>query len=193
MVRVSGKIRRLLIDAGLVSSDDWASARATGQPVVDVLLERGGLDEGRLYEILGEASGFPPLDLTRVKPSRDAVEALPPETCLEHCVLPIAMAGNTLTVAVSDPFDVLLLDDLNILTRCRVRPVVSHPAAIRSAISLLFNTGQARGSGSPRRGEQRRHHDRRGREHRDQRHRWRRCSRGQARELDALAWAARQG
>jgi len=67
MVRVSGKIRRLLIDAGVVTSEDWTSARGTGQPVVDVLLERGALEENRLYEILGGASGFPPVDLNRGK------------------------------------------------------------------------------------------------------------------------------
>ena len=139
MVRVSGKIRRLLIDAGVVTADDWTAARGSGQPVVDVLLERGKIEEKRLYEILGEASGFPPVDLTRIQPDPLAVQALPPETCTEHCVLPIAIAGTNLTIAVSDPFDVLLLDDLNILSKCRVRPVVSHPAAIRQALSILFN------------------------------------------------------
>jgi len=139
MVRVSGKIRRLLIDAGVVSSEDWSAARGTGQPVVDVLLDRGTLVEERLYEILGEASGFPPVDLTRIQPDPKAVESLPQDVCMEHCVLPVAIAGGNLTIAVSDPFDVLLLDDLNILSRCRVRPVVSHPAAIRQALSILFN------------------------------------------------------
>ena len=139
MVRVSGKIRRLLVDAGVVTAEDWSAARGTGQPVVDVLLERGSLDEERLYEILGQASGFPPVDLTRVQPDPEAIEALPQETCQEHCVLPLAIVGGNLTIAVSDPFDVLLLDDLNILSKCKVRPVVSHPAAIRQALSVLFN------------------------------------------------------
>jgi type IV pilus assembly protein PilB len=138
MVRITGKIRRLLIDAGLVSAEDWASARETGQPVVDVLLERGLLDENRLYELLATASGFPPVDMTRVRPDPLAVQALPQETCIENLVLPIVRNGNCLTVAISDPFDVLLLDDLNILSNCRVRPVVSHTAAIKAALATVF-------------------------------------------------------
>ena len=133
MVRVSGKIGRLLIDAGLVSADDFTSARETGRPVVDVLLERGTVEEERLFEILGLTSGLPPVDLTRIKPDPQAVEALPQEMCTEHCVLPIARNGDNLTVAISDPFDVLLLDDLNLHSHCRVRPVLSYPAAIRRA------------------------------------------------------------
>jgi type IV pilus assembly protein PilB len=139
VVRVSGKIRRLLIDAGLVSAEDFAAARDTGRPVVDVLLERGTVGEERLFEILGLTSNLPPVDLTRVKPDPQAVEALPQEMCVEHCVLPIARNGDNLTVAISDPFDVLLLDDLNLHSHCRVRPVLSYPAAIRRAQSQVFD------------------------------------------------------
>ena len=139
MVRVSGKIRRLLVDAGLVSADDWSAARETGQPVVDVLLDRGQIDETRMFELLGATSGIPPVDLSRLKPDPQAVESLPPEICAEHCVVPLARNGDNLTVAISDPFDVLLLDDLNILSRCRVRPVLSHPGAIRRALSSIHD------------------------------------------------------
>ena len=142
MVRVSGKIRSILVDAGLVKQEDWNAARDTGKPVVDVLLERNLVSEERLYEVLGLTSGLAPVDLTRVKPDPQAVEALPQETCLEHCVLPIARNGDNLTVVVSDPFDVLLLDDLNLLSRCRVRPLLSYPAAIRRAQEQVFNRDQ---------------------------------------------------
>ena len=53
-------------------------------------------------------------------------------------MLPIARNGDNLTVAVSDPFDVLLLDDLNILSSCKVRPVVAHPGAIRSSLASIY-------------------------------------------------------
>jgi len=142
MVRVSGKIRSMLVDAGLVKQEDWNAARDTGKPVVDVLLERNLVSEERLFEVLGLTSGLPPVDLTRVKPDPQAVEALPQETCVEHCVLPIARNGDNLTVVVSDPFDVLLLDDLNLLSKCRVRPVLSYPAAIKRAQEQVYNRDQ---------------------------------------------------
>jgi type IV pilus assembly protein PilB len=142
MVRVSGKIRSILVDAGLVKQEDWNAARDTGKPVVDVLLERSIVSEERLFEVLGLTSGLAPIDLTRVKPDPQAVEALPQETCLEHCVLPIARNGENLTVVISDPFDVLLLDDLNLLSKCRVRPVLSYPAAIERAQEQVYNRDQ---------------------------------------------------
>ncbi len=142
MVRVSGKIRSILVEAGLVTQDDWNSARESGKPPVDVLLERGTVTEERLFEVLALTSGLVPVDLTRVKPDPQAIEALPQEMCTENCVLPLARNGDNLTVVISDPFDVLLLDDLNLKARCRVRPVLSYPAAIRRAQEQVFNRDQ---------------------------------------------------
>lgn len=142
MVRTSGKIRRLLIDAGLVSSEAWNAARASGRPIVDDLLRSAAIGESRLYATLGLAAGIAPLDVSRVRPDPAAVESLPKETCLEHLVLPIARNGDQLTLAVSDPFDLLLLDDLNMLSGCKVRPMLSHPAAIKQALEAVFDNGR---------------------------------------------------
>jgi type IV pilus assembly protein PilB len=141
MVRISGKIRRLLVDAGLVSDEDWIAARERGGQPVATLLSQGILDETALLETLGSAAGVSPIDMSRVRPDPNAIASLPQETCLEHGILPIARNGDILTIAVSDPFDVLLLDDLKRLTRCNVRPVLSHPAAIKTASDVLFDTG----------------------------------------------------
>jgi type IV pilus assembly protein PilB len=143
MAKSSGKIRRLLVDAGLVSGEDWDEAARGDRPAVATLLENHKLQEEAYFEVMGLGSGIAPLDLMRVKPDPSAVEALPPEACTEHGVMPIAKTGDVLSVAVSDPFDVLLLDDLNILSGCRVRPLLSHPKAIKEALERLFDRGKA--------------------------------------------------
>ncbi len=140
MVRVSGKIRRLLVDGGLVSEGDWSAARERGGSPVANLVGQGLLLEDALFEALGMAAGIPPVDLSQVKPDPRAVEALPQELCREHGILPLTKNGNVLTIAVSDPFDVLLLDDLKRLSRCQVRPVLSHPGAIHAASEAFFDS-----------------------------------------------------
>ena len=140
MVRITGKIRRLLVDAGLVNEQDWKAAREKGGQPVATLLSQGLLSEDALLETLGQAAGVPPVDLSRIKPDPSALACLPLELCQEHGILPISKNGAILTIAVSDPFDVLLLDDLRRLSNCQVRPVLSHPAAIRQASDSAFNT-----------------------------------------------------
>jgi len=143
MVRVSGKIRRILLDQGLVSPESWASAVETGLPVIEVLLDSEGLVGSRFLGAVGAISGVAPVDLSQCTPDVRAIESLTPEVCAQMCVVPLARNGNNLTVAVSDPFDVLLFDDLSLLSGCRVRPVLSHPGAIRAFLEGVADDGSA--------------------------------------------------
>jgi type IV pilus assembly protein PilB len=141
MVRVSGKIRRLLVDAGLVSEADWNLARDKGGNVLDRLLAAGTVPETHLLDVLARASGIPPVDLGHASPDPAAIQSLPQETCLEHQVLPITKNGDLLTIAVSDPFDVLLIDDLKRRTGCQIRQVLASPPSLTRVLERAFQAG----------------------------------------------------
>jgi type IV pilus assembly protein PilB len=140
MSRISGKIRRVLVDAGLVSEHDWGQARDKGGNVIETLLSNESIKESAFFEAIGRASGAAPVDLTRMTPDPSAVACLNQETCLEYGVLPISKNGDVLTVCVVDPFDVLLIDDLKRRAGCSIRQVVSHPASLKRALERQFQT-----------------------------------------------------
>ncbi len=142
MVRSIHKIKDLLCEAGLVSAEEWAAAKGQGKNVVDALLARGILSETALMEVLGRASGVPPVDLTHVTPDPAALDCIPQESCREWGVLPLTRNGDVLTIATSDPFHVVLLDDLRRMTNCHVRTVYVHGAMIKVAIENVFQTGR---------------------------------------------------
>ena len=129
------------LDAGVVAEADWSSVKDSGASPLEALVERGRLGEGALLEALGRASSVPPVDLSRAHPDKAALEALSQETCLEFGVLPLSKNGEVLTVAIGDPFAVLLLDDLRRRCGCHVRHVLSHPLAIKRAQEKAFQTG----------------------------------------------------
>jgi len=141
MVRVSGKIRRLLVDAGLITESDWNIARDKGGNVLDRLLAAGTVPENQLLEVLARASGVAPVDLGHASPDAQALGALPQDTCLEHSILPLSKNGDLLTIAVSDPFDVLLIDDLKRRTGCQIRQVLSSPPALVKALERAYQAG----------------------------------------------------
>ena len=142
MVRRSSKIRSLLIDEGLVSQDVWDSAIALGSEVVGTLISRGDVDERALMDVLGRAAGVAPVDLGRCTPDPTAIECLPEATCQENGVLPLSKNGDILTIAVSDPFDVLLFDDLKRRTGCQIRTVFAHSGMLRGALERVFQTSK---------------------------------------------------
>ena len=140
MVKISSKIRRILVDAGLVTVEDWRAATSEGGQPVTMLLSKGLLSEEDFLGTLGRAAGVTPVDLTRIKPDRSALEILGQDVCGQHGILPLTKNGDILTIAIADPFDVLLLDDLRRMSRCHVRPVLSHPAAIKTATDSIYDT-----------------------------------------------------
>ncbi len=141
MSRISGKIRRVLVDAGLVSENEWSFARDKGGNVIETLLSNETIKEAAFFEAIGRASGAAPVDLTRLTPDPAAVACLPQDVCLEYGVLPISKNGDVLTICVVDPFDVLLIDDLKRRAGCSIRQVVSHPGPLKRALEKTFQTG----------------------------------------------------
>ncbi|MBN2405004.1 MAG: Flp pilus assembly complex ATPase component TadA [Coriobacteriia bacterium] len=97
------------------------------------------VEERDLIGALSEKVGLCPIDLDKVKVEEGTLEVLPQELARLYGVLPIAVIGNVLTLAVSDPFDVVNLDDVGIVTHCDLRPVVSTGPAIARAIERAYN------------------------------------------------------
>ena len=142
MVQVPVKIKRLLLDSGLVSEENWTHAKSQGPNILENLLENGGLHPRSLIEAMSRSSNAPPVDLERVKPDSSALECVTQETCVENRILPLTINGEVLTLAVCDPFDVLLLDDLRRRTGCEVRQLVTDPISMSKALESVFQTGR---------------------------------------------------
>ena len=142
MVAVTAKVKGLLIDEGLITEQSWRDALAADGDPIEALLIEAGLPEAALMEVLGRAAGIPPVDLRRVELDVATIETVDPELCKERGFIPIARNGDVLTIAVSDPFDVLLFDDLKRMTQCHVRPVFSHRPMVMAALSGQLDSGQ---------------------------------------------------
>ncbi|MBL4770124.1 MAG: Flp pilus assembly complex ATPase component TadA [Planctomycetes bacterium] len=143
MIGVSAKVKRLLLNEGLVSEEEWSEAVAKGGDLIGVLMEDGILEEDSLMEVFGRSAGVPPVNLLEVIPDPQALAAIDKDTCKEHLILPLSKNGDVLTVAVADPFDVILFDDLKRMTGCQVRAMFAHKAMLVRALDLAYDQGAA--------------------------------------------------
>jgi type IV pilus assembly protein PilB len=75
------------------------------------------------------------VDLTEYPVDASAVALVPDGICRRHVVLPIGTENGRLLIAMSDPANVLALDDIRSLTGREVRPVVATKADILLAIN----------------------------------------------------------
>src|SRR5579859_4793423 len=81
---------------------------------------------------------FETVDLNLVKPEPDAMALAPGEFALKNQILPMALDGETLVVAMGSVEALPAVDDLGILIGRPVSPVLGDPLLIREKIEEFF-------------------------------------------------------
>jgi type IV pilus assembly protein PilB len=108
----------------------------------ETLVAKNLLDERTLIGWIAEDMNIAPVDLDRVRPTGEALETLPQDSARYYGVFPVSRVGNVLTLALANPLDVLKLDDVELVTKCDIRPVVSTDTAIKRAIDRYYNANE---------------------------------------------------
>lgn len=117
-------------------------AESEGQSLTAVLIETKSVSEEDLLVTLAQETNLPPVNVTKLSPDEGVLQILPENLANYYQVIPITKIGNMLTLAVSNPFDILKLDDIQIVTGCTVRPVLSTDVSIKEAIPEIYNKGR---------------------------------------------------
>ncbi len=109
-------------------------------------VDGGLIDELTLIGLVSEDSGWPCLDLDKIKVDQTAlgelnggVEIISEEVAKYHTILPLAKVGEYLTLAVANPYDVVMVDNLKLQLKKQILPVVSSERAINKAIEVSYH------------------------------------------------------
>ncbi|MBX5470730.1 MAG: Flp pilus assembly complex ATPase component TadA [Thermoleophilaceae bacterium] len=112
-------------------------ARTSGRTPEQVLLEAGALTSDQLARATAERFGLDHVDLTLYRPDLGALNLVSAQAARRYNAVPIGFDGGTLLVAMADPSNVLALDDLKLLTKHEIRPVVASSEDIQSLIGRM--------------------------------------------------------
>ncbi|GAA2578110.1 type IV-A pilus assembly ATPase PilB [Dactylosporangium fulvum] len=112
-------------------------AERTGRSIRAVLINDHVVTEEQLTAASADAYGIATLDLVGYPIDPAAVTKIPMALVLKHRVLGIALNDHEITVGITDPGDVLALDDVRAATGLTVRPVVVARSELRKIIDRL--------------------------------------------------------
>ncbi|HEX6911296.1 MAG TPA: ATPase, T2SS/T4P/T4SS family, partial [Longimicrobium sp.] len=139
------RIGEQLIHEGLVSREQLSKAlddaRANGTRVGFSLVKLGFLGEQDLVRALARQHRIPAVDLERVKLDPKILKLIPTDIAIKHQVLPLRRVGRTLTVAMANPTDLGVLDDLKFVTRLDIEPVIAGDFSLRKIIEKEYEAG----------------------------------------------------
>jgi hypothetical protein len=125
--------------------------RRTGLRLGDALLQLAFVNEETLKHALCTQLDVAFVDLDRFFIDRTLMALIPKTYAQQHRVLPVARVEDVLTVALADPTDGWLVDDLEVMTGCQVQFVMSTDAAFQRAFVRIY--GESPGVGLARQHE----------------------------------------
>ncbi len=140
---VSGlRIGDLLVREGLVRQEQLDQAlieqRSSGARLGYVLVKLGFVLEIEITKMLARQYHVPAVDLSRFQVDEKIIKLVPPEVALKHTILPLKRDGRNLTVAMVEPGNMQIVDDLKFITRCDIVPVIAGEYTLRTAIEKYY-------------------------------------------------------
>jgi len=144
---VEHRLITILKQAGLVDDKDieevLGKQMGSKRPLQDVLVDMGIVPEDKMYEVLSEWLKIPVVDLSQEEIDPKALDLVPYEITQKYGVFPLRVEGDILVVAMSNPTDLTAIQDLEALTKHRIKPVLAQKSAIADAVEKNYQMDSA--------------------------------------------------
>jgi MshEN domain len=147
------KLGEMLLEARVIDETGLRAAlveqRRWGGHLGRVLVDMKLVTEEQLVATLSRQLGIPTVDLSTIEVPQAVIELVPGELAEQFGLLPFAQPMKFLDVAMSDPTNLGIVDELRIRTQLNVRPYLAGPRTIEKAVARYYGRGFASGGRGP--------------------------------------------
>ena len=138
------RIGDLLLREGLISKEQLDKAlqeqKQNGTRVGYNLVKLGFIQEIELTKTLARQYKMPAVDLSKFEVDPKIAKLVPADLAIKNLVLPLKREGRTLTVAMADPTNFAVIDDLKFITRYDIFPVIAGEFTIKNVLEKLYES-----------------------------------------------------
>jgi len=132
----------ILVKGKIIKDKDLAKSleiqKKRGSSLGKILVDNGYISEKDLMVVMSQQLNIPPIDLTKYKIDKSMMQLIPEKFVKQYCIIPISKIGSTLMVAMADPLNIFLMDDLKMLTNYKIEPVIATENDIKDAIGKYY-------------------------------------------------------
>jgi Type II secretion system (T2SS), protein E, N-terminal domain len=136
------QLGQMLIEAGAIDEAKLRAAladqRRWGRPLGRTLVELRLIREEDLVRVLGQQLGLPSVDLDRVTIPKAVTELVPGSLAFQHNLVPFAQPMKFLDVAMLDPTNLGVIDEIRIRTQLNIRAYLAGPKMIERALVKYY-------------------------------------------------------
>jgi type IV pilus assembly protein PilB len=136
------KLGEVLRERGHISAGDLSKIVADQQGKVmrlgELMLERSLVTKEELASALEAVTAVPYVNCAEVTPDAEVLHLIPRHLAIRGCVFPIRRDGRKLVVAMAEPQNIILSDELKFTTGLNVSPRLGFRAEIFTAIEKFY-------------------------------------------------------
>lgn len=146
---VGRRIGEIVVSLGFANEEQVDSAvdeaRETGRPTGRVLYDRGTINKDQLAQAIAARTQLSYIDLRNLELEERALNAIDAKTASRYRAVPVQYVDDdTLLVAISEPSNVLAVDDIALMTGLNVRAALTTDEQLEELLSRLSKTDVVR-------------------------------------------------
>jgi hypothetical protein len=143
------KLGEMLVEAGVLTEQGLRMAlneqRRWGGTLGRTLVEMKLVSEAELVRVLSAQLAMPTIDLDNIEIHSTVLDLVPGDLAEQHSLVPFAQPMKFLDVAMADPTNLGVIDELRIRTQLNIRPYLAGPKMIERALAKHYRRGFGRG------------------------------------------------
>lgn len=135
-------VLEMLSKVGLINDDDITEAKlkatAEGVSVVDSLISANVITRNDVTKALASSFGMEFISLRDMVIPEEVINTIPRDMAKRYRIVPVYKHDNTISVALSDPMDIDVLDGLRYAMKCEIEPLVAPEKEIDEALLRYY-------------------------------------------------------
>jgi len=137
------RLQEILIRDDLIKKKDLEKAlkeqKESGEEFSKVLIRLNLINEDDLARVLSEGLSMPPIDISRLKIDPEVVKIIPQDVAEKYQIIPISKIGDNLTLAMADPMNIFVIDNVKALTGLNITPIIGRATQIQQTIEKYYS------------------------------------------------------
>ena len=137
----------ILVESGFLNASELAEAlstqKETGKRLGEVIVESGLMTEFDILRAVSSQYDYPIIDLSSIEVDPKATALLTQKFCEENVVLPIGFDDDKLVVAIDDPMNITIEDELQFQTGYQITMMLATHSSILDAVKVNYGKENA--------------------------------------------------
>ncbi|MEH7332704.1 ATPase, T2SS/T4P/T4SS family [Neobacillus drentensis] len=132
----------LLLEEGIITVEQLESAldeKGSNQKLGEVLLQKGYITDQQLAEVLERQLGIPHVNLFQYPFDTNLFSIISKDTAKRNLIVPLKKEGNKLFVAMVNPMDFIIIDDLRLSTGFQIETAIATKDDILRTINKYYD------------------------------------------------------